>query len=153
MRFDEAIAAALREQQRFEKTLVVETEKALAELARDPSGHAVLLAGRPYHNDVAFMHGIDEELLRQGFTVLCMAGLTNHLREARKRQYAGTYPWKPAKRLVRAATFVAENPGIDMICLQSFGCGFDAMSIEEARGVLEEAGKPCTTLKLSLIHI
>ena len=148
VRFDEAIAAALREQQRFEKTLIVETEKALAELARNPSGHAVLLAGRPYHNDVAFMHGIDEELLRQGFTVLCMAGLANHLREARKRQYAGTYPWKPAKRLVRAATFVAENPGIDMICLQSFGCGFDAMSIEETRGVLEEAGKPCTTLKI-----
>ena len=93
-------------------------------------------------------HGIDEELVRQGFSVLCMAGLAGRLREARKVQYAGTYPWKPAKRLVRATAFVTSRPNVGMICLQSFGCGFDAMSIEEARGVLEEARRPCTALKI-----
>lgn len=147
-RFDKAVEAALDAQRRFEETLVAETEDVLERLGRDASQHAVLLAGRPYHNDAAFMHGIDEELVRQGFSVLCMAGLASRLREARKVQYAGTYPWKPAKRLVRAATFVTSRPNVDMICLQSFGCGFDAMSIEEARGVLEEARRPCTALKI-----
>ena len=34
------------------------------------------------------------------------------------------------------------------MCLQSFGCGYDALSLEDARDILEAAGKPFTALKI-----
>lgn len=42
------------------------------------------------------------------------------------------------KRLVRLARLVAKNPQLELVCLQSFGCGFDAISLAHARALLNE---------------
>ena len=52
---------------------------------------------------------------------------------------------KHAGRLCRAA---AEDPDLDVVCLQSFGCGYDAASIPEAREITLGAGKPFTLLMI-----
>ena len=92
-----------------------------------------------------------------GFAVLGVAGLAAADPSRANAHLQGPHPWMPAKRLVGIARFVADHPQLDAVFLQSFGCGFEAVSIEEAADVLDAVGKPCTTLKVDdisdLAHI
>ncbi len=144
---DAALAAALAAQEAFETTLEQAGTTALAWVETDPRRHAVLVAGRPYHNDAALAHDVDAMLHKMGFAVLNPLALGSRLREVDERA-PGAYPWKPAKHLVRAARFALGHPQIDLVCLQSFGCGFDAVSLEEVRDLAVEAGAPFTALKV-----
>ena len=144
---DAALAAALAAQETFETTMEQAGTAALAWVETDPRRHAILVAGRPYHNDAALAHDVDAMLHKMGFAVLNPLALGNRLREVDGRA-PGAYPWKPAKHLVRAARFALGHPQIDLVCLQSFGCGFDAVSLEEVRDLAVEAGAPFTALKV-----
>lgn len=155
--FDRAFSTAMQRQEEVSAELARRTEDALRWLAEDPSRHGIVLAGRPYHMDEALLHGIDRELAQLGFAVLGVAGLAAADPSCANAHLEGPHPWMPAKRLVGIARFVAGHPQLDAVFLQSFGCGFEAVSIEEAADVLDAAGKPCTTLKVDdisdLAHI
>lgn len=155
--FDRAFSTAVQRQEEVGAELARRTEDALRWLADDPSRHGIVLAGRPYHMDEALLHGIDRELARLGFAVLGVAGLAAADPSRANAHLEGPHPWMPAKRLVGIARFVAGHPQLDAVFLQSFGCGFEAVSIEEATDVLDAAGKSCTTLKVDdisdLAHI
>ena len=155
--FDRAFSTAMQRQEEVNAELARRTEDALRWLADDPSRHGIVLAGRPYHMDEALLHGIDRELAQLGFAVLGVAGLAAADPSRANAHLQGPHPWMPAKRLVGIARFAAGHPQLDAVFLQSFGCGFEAVSIEEAADVLDAAGKPCTTLKVDdisdLAHI
>ncbi len=142
-----ALSAGLEAQQVFQRTLETQTEEALDFLAANPGAHGILLAGRPYHSDPLVMHDIDEMLSSLGFVVLGMEGLAPHFTPA-PPEVPGAAVWKPAKHLLKAARFVLDNPQIDLVCLQSFGCGYDAMSLEEVRSLLRQHSRPFTVLKI-----
>ena len=154
---DRALSMAVQRQEEVSAELAWRTEDALRWLADDPSRHGIVLAGRPYHMDEALLHGIDRELAQLGFAVLGVAGLAAADPSRANAHLQGPHPWMPAKRLVGIARFVADHPQLDAVFLQSFGCGFEAVSIEEAADVLDAVGKPCTTLKVDdisdLAHI
>lgn len=154
---DRAFSMAVQRQEEVSAELAWRTEDALRWLADDPSRHGIVLAGRPYHMDEALLHGIDRELAQLGFAVLGVAGLAAADPSRANAHLQGPHPWMPAKRLVGIARFVADHPQLDAVFLQSFGCGFEAVSIEEAADVLDAVGKPCTTLKVDdisdLAHI
>lgn len=154
---DRAFSMAVQRQEEVGAELAWRTEDALRWLADDPSRHGIVLAGRPYHMDEALLHGIDRELAQLGFAVLGVAGLAAADPSRANAHLQGPHPWMPAKRLVGIARFVAGHPQLDAVFLQSFGCGFEAVSIEDAADVLDVAGKPCTTLKVDdisdLAHI
>lgn len=155
--FDRAFSTAMQRQEEVSAELARRTEDALRWLADDPSRHGIVLAGRPYRMDEALLHGIDRELAQLGFAVLGVAGLAAADPSRANAHLQGPHPWMPAKRLVGIARFVADHPQLDAVFLQSFGCGFEAVSIEEAADVLDAVGKPCTTLKVDdisdLAHI
>ena len=155
--FDRAFSTAMQRQEEVSAELARQTEDALRWLADDPSRHGIVLAGRPYHMDEALLHGIDRELAQLGFAVLGVAGLAAADPSRANAHLQGPHPWMPAKWLVGIARFVTDHPQLDAVFLQSFGCGFEAVSIEEAADVLDAAGKPCTTLKVDdisdLAHI
>ncbi|MCI2242752.1 BadF/BadG/BcrA/BcrD ATPase family protein [Adlercreutzia faecimuris] len=142
-----ALDAALAAQADFEHTMERAGEAALAWVEADPRRHAVLVAGRPYHNDAALAHDVDVMLQKMGLAVLNPLGLGARLR-AVDGHAPGAQPWKPAKRLVRSARFALAHPQVDLVCLQSFGCGFDAVSLEEVRDLVTAAGAPFTALKV-----
>lgn len=151
--FDGALAVALDAQRTFEREIIQATEQALAWVHSDEGRHGILLAGRPYHHDPALLHGIDGILERLGFAVLMPLGFTECM--ARKNrtdrsnnERAGMDTWKPARRLVELVRIVIADPTIDLVCLQSFGCGYDAVNLERAREMLAEARRPFTVLKI-----
>lgn len=144
---ERALQAGSEAQQNFVDTLVIATEEALEALESSPDAHGIVLVGRPYHGDPLVMHGIDQMLVQLGFTVFSMTGLARSMPSLPHRS-AGLPEWRPAKRLLKAARYILDHPSLDLVCLQSFGCGYDAVSLEEVRALLEANQRPFTALKL-----
>jgi predicted nucleotide-binding protein (sugar kinase/HSP70/actin superfamily) len=60
--------------------------------------------------------------------------------------------WTYHSRLYKAAQFVASQPqDMQLVQLVSFGCGIDAVTTDEIRGILEQHGKLYTQLKIDEI--
>ena len=56
--------------------------------------------------------------------------------------------WSYHARLYRAAEYVADNPNLQLIQLNSFGCGLDAVTTDQVQDLLEAHGKIYTLLKI-----
>lgn len=56
--------------------------------------------------------------------------------------------WTYHSRLYRAAHFVAEKDNLDLIQLNSFGCGLDAVTTDQVQEILQRFGKIYTSLKI-----
>ena len=144
--FDHALEKALASQREFFDTVARANGKVIDWLAEDERRHAIVVAGRPYHTDPRLMRGIDTMLTKLGFAILCPT--SSDAWATRRPHDPHCPPWKPGKHLARLARFAAENAQVDLVCLQSFGCGYDALSLEDARDILEAVGKPFTALKI-----
>ena len=142
-----AVVSALAAQEEFEETVGRGNERALA-WAHGPGGRGAVFGGRPYHVDPAVMHGIDGVLADLGFAVLSPL-MPNAFKDERGSEGLGS--WGRQSRLARLARFVASEPSLEFVGLQSFGCAYDAVSLPYARKMLEEAGKSFTALKIDSV--
>ena len=104
----------------------------------------IVLAGRPYHVDPEINHGIPELITSYGIAVLTEDSIS-HLQPV-ERPLIVMDQWMYHSRLYAAAQFVRTQENLDLIQLNSFGCGLDAVTTDEARSILEEAGKLYTCL-------
>lgn len=59
--------------------------------------------------------------------------------------------WTYHSRLYAAAKYVGSQPDMELVQLISFGCGLDAITSDETRSILEEAGKIYTQIKIDEI--
>lgn len=112
----------------------------------DNDAHGIVLAGRPYHNDGEINHAIPEMLHGFGFAVLTEDSIAHKVPVERPIRVIDQ--WMYHSRLYRAARFVAERNDLDLIQLQSFGCGLDALTTDEVQEILEASGKIYTVLKI-----
>ena len=55
-------------------------------------------------------------------------------------------------RLYAAASFIRDKDNIDMIQLNSFGCGLDAVTTDQVNDILSSAGKIYTVLKIDEVN-
>lgn len=149
---DRALCAARAAQGAFEDALACATREALAWVAAGGDRHGVVLACRPYHVDAQLMRDADNILSRRGFAVLAPLGIDGAVPDAPSAfAQEACRTWAPAARLLRYADFVAANPCMDMVIVQSFNCGYDAVSIGDARVRLKAAGRPFFVLKMDEI--
>lgn len=56
--------------------------------------------------------------------------------------------WAYHSRLYRAAEMVIERPDLDLVQLNSFGCGVDAVTTDQVQEILESADEVYTVLKI-----
>jgi len=56
--------------------------------------------------------------------------------------------WVQPHALYEAARIVAQHPSLNLVQLQSFGCGIDALATTQVREIIEDAGKIYTVLKV-----
>ncbi|NLJ77818.1 MAG: 2-hydroxyglutaryl-CoA dehydratase, partial [Tissierellia bacterium] len=109
----------------------------------------IVLAGRPYHIDPAINHGIPELIKSLGMAVLTedsVAHLANLERPLRVLDQ-----WTYHSRLYRAAFFTATRENLELIQLNSFGCGLDAVTTDQVEEILNDHGKIYTVLKIDEI--
>lgn len=124
-------------------------ERALAYL-ESHGGKGIVLAGRPYHIDPEINHGIPELIQGYGFAVLSEDAIA-HL-EAPERPLRVVDQWMYHTRLYAAASLVAKRKNLELIQLNSFGCGLDAVTADQVREILSRSGKLNTLIKIDEIN-
>ncbi len=110
----------------------------------------IVLAGRPYHLDKEINHGIDEMINHYGFAILCEDGF-NDLEEL-ERPIRVVDQWVYHSRLYKAASYVAKQKNLELIQLNSFGCGLDAVTTDQVQEILNQYNKLHTVIKIDEIN-
>ncbi len=110
----------------------------------------IVLAGRPYHIDPEIHHGIPELINSYGVAVLTEDSIS-HLGEI-DRPTIVIDQWMYHSRLYAAASFVRTQPNLELIQLNSFGCGLDAVTTDQVNDILTKSGKIYTVLKIDEVN-
>ncbi len=118
--------------------------------AREKGLPVVVLCGRPYHIDPEISHGIDQQIAQLGAVVVTEDSV--NLNED-KFPVNVLNQWTYHARLYSAARWVARcgDPMVNLVQLVSFGCGVDAITTDEVRGILQSGGRLYTQLKIDEI--
>ena len=110
----------------------------------------IVLAGRPYHMDPEVNHGIDTLITSLGLSVLTEDSVC-HLTTQRKPLRA-VDQWTYHSRLYNAADFVGRTDNLELVQLNSFGCGVDAVTTDQVEEILTSYGKMYTLIKIDEIN-
>jgi len=146
-----AFDAAWVEMDAVKETIRKKGEDVLARLAGSDK-YAIVLAGRPYHIDHEIHHGIPQMIAAYGIDVLT-EDCISHLANAHDNGPLNVRDqWVYHSRLYAAADYVANNPNLELVQLNSFGCGLDAVTTDEVQDILEAAGKIYTCLKIDEVN-
>ncbi|MEG2368948.1 MAG: acyl-CoA dehydratase activase-related protein [Raoultibacter sp.] len=142
---DAAVEAAWIEDDAFKADMRAAGEETLKWM-EETHTHGIVLAGRPYHNDPEINHAIPELLTGFGLAVLTEDSIA-HLGTL-ERPIRLVDQWMYHTRLYAAAKVVTERRDLDLIQLNSFGCGLDALTTDQVQEILEASGKVFTVLKI-----
>lgn len=142
---DRALDAAYLEDTRFKEHIRKRGAEILNQV-QESGGTAIVLAGRPYHVDPEIHHGIPDMIAAYGIPVLTEDSVCT-LKEVR-RPLRVVDQWMYHSRLYGAAQLVAETPGVELVQLNSFGCGLDAVTSDQVHELLEAHNKIFTLLKI-----
>ena len=141
----DAVHAARAEQLAFKADVEEEGRKAL-EFARANGKKAIVLSGRPYHLDTEINHGIDKMITSYDMVVLSEDSVCKLGKLPRPIRVLDQ--WVYHSRLYKAADFVGRTDGVELVQLNSFGCGVDAVTTDEVEEILENSNKLYTVLKI-----
>ncbi len=142
---DDAVDAAWEEDEAFKRDIRRKGTETLAWM-EETGTHGIVLAGRPYHQDPEINHAIPELLTSFGLAVLTEDSIA-HLGQL-ERPIRVVDQWMYHTRLYAAAKVATKRKDLDLIQLNSFGCGLDALTTDQVQEVLEAAGKVYTVLKI-----
>jgi len=112
--------------------------------------HGIVLAGRPYHADPEINHGIPELITSYGVAVLTEDSISEL--GTVDRPTIVMDQWMYHSRLYRAAAFTAKRKDLDLIQLNSFGCGLDAVTTDQVSDILAKQNKIYTVLKIDEVN-
>ncbi len=117
---------------------------------KETGRRGIVLAGRPYHIDPEIHHGIPDMINSYGLCVLTEDSIS-HLAPL-ERPLRVNDQWMYHTRLYAAANFVKTQENLDLIQLNSFGCGLDAVTTDQVYEILTHSGKIYTCLKIDEVN-
>lgn len=124
-------------------------EEVLAYL-KETGKRGIVLAGRPYHIDPEINHGIPELITSYDIAVLTEDSIS-HLAKP-ERPLIVSDQWMYHSRLYAAASYVKTVENLDLIQLNSFGCGLDAVTTDQVNDILTGSDKIYTCLKIDEVN-
>ncbi len=142
---DAAVNAAYEADARFHEDIQTMGEETMRWI-EEHGGHGIVLAGRPYHNDPEINHALPELIASFGFAVLTEDSVAHLIKPERPIRVVDQ--WMFHSRLYAAARFVTMRNDLDLVQLNSFGCGLDALTTDQVQEILEASGKIYTVLKI-----
>ncbi|MBR2743855.1 MAG: 2-hydroxyacyl-CoA dehydratase [Clostridia bacterium] len=137
------------EYQNFKKDIRKKGEETLKYLEEN-NLKGIVIAGRPYHTDPEVNHGIDTLITSLGLSVLTEDSVC-HLTKA-KRPLRVVDQWTFHARLYAAADLVGKKDFLELVQLNSFGCGVDAVTTDQVEEILSSFGKMYTLIKIDEIN-
>ena len=140
----EAVQKASEAQKQYRLDIITKGKEFLKYL-EEHHEKAIVLAGRPYHIDREINHGIDTLINSLGLGVLtedsiCYDAEDLHLRVVDQ--------WAYHSRVYRAADVVIRHPNLELVSLNSFGCGLDAIITDQTEEILRNNNRLYTTIKI-----
>ena len=117
---------------------------------KETGKRGIVLAGRPYHIDPEINHGIPELITSYDIAVLTEDSIS-HL-GCPERPLIVSYQWMYHSRLYAAASYVKTVDNLDLIQLNSFGCGLDAVTTDQVNDILSGSDKIYTCLKIDEVN-
>ncbi|MDR1627048.1 MAG: acyl-CoA dehydratase activase [Spirochaetia bacterium] len=132
---------------RFHNELVGEAKRIIAQTEKE-GGFAVVLAGRPYHNDELVNHDLSSYFTRLGIPVLTvdsLPGLNQTDLQSTRIEITNNFH----ARMLSGAICAARHPALEYVQIVSFGCGHDAILTDEVIRLMDViSGKAPLILKL-----
>ncbi len=148
----ELMEAAEKAEQEYQKCKKDIREKGLDTVRYLEENHlkGIVLAGRPYHIDPEINHGIDTLITSLGLAVLTEDSISD--KTEAKRPIRVVDQWVFHARLYAAADFVGKHDCLELVQLNSFGCGVDAVTTDQVEEILSSFGKMYTLIKIDEVN-
>ncbi|MBR3697877.1 MAG: 2-hydroxyacyl-CoA dehydratase [Clostridia bacterium] len=148
----ELLNAALRAEKEYQqvKKEIKDKGEEVIKYIENNDLRGIVLAGRPYHIDPEINHGIDKLITSLGLCVLTEDSVS-HLGKL-KRPIRVVDQWVFHTRLYSAADYVGKNDKLEMIQLNSFGCGVDAVTTDQVEEILKSYDNMYTLIKIDEIN-
>ncbi len=145
----DAVHKAWLELEACRQDMMKKGEETIAYLNRT-GNRGIVLAGRPYHLDPEVNHGLPELINSYNIAVLTEDSIS-HLHRV-ERPINVLDQWMYHSRLYAAANYVKTTENLDLIQLNSFGCGLDAVTTDQVADILTNSDKIYTTLKIDEVN-
>ena len=140
-----------------------EKGRAILDLVESEHRMALLMIGRPYHNDPGMNHGVLEEYQAMGYPILSMRSIPKDKQYLEKffqddlnKKFVDSpleihdiWPENYSVNSVQkvwSAKFAARHPNVAVLDLSSFKCGHDAPTYGLIDRTMEAAGAPYSAL-------
>lgn len=143
-----AVHKAWIEQGKAKNDILTKGKEMLKEMEETHS-KGIVLAGRPYHIDPEINHGIPELIASFGLYVFSEDSLP--INQDTERKLRVVDQWVYHSRLYSAAEYVCKRNDLELIQLNSFGCGLDAVTSDQVQEILSASNKLYTLLKIDEI--
>ncbi|MDF9831416.1 acyl-CoA dehydratase activase [Parabacteroides sp. PF5-6] len=148
--FQKAFREALLERDKV-KDRLTEVQKDLFDKAVEEKKPVFVVAGRPYHADPLIHQKVGQILSDLGAYVFT----DDVFRQTQQKGFGKlnlVSQWSYPNRVVQAAMEVARLPhNVQLIQLNSFGCGPDSFFMDEIGEIMKKAGKNHTILRIDEI--
>ena len=146
-----ALAAAYAEDARFKRDIQKKGEEVL-KMLEEKGERGIVLAGRPYHLDPEINHGIPEMVNGYGFAVLTEDSVAHLGIDKLARPIRVVDQWMYHTRLYNSAAVVGEREYLELVQLNSFGCGLDAITTDQVQEIMQGYGRLYTVLKIDEVN-
>lgn len=148
--FAPAFRQALQEREAAAKSLH-DNQKAIFDQAVKAEQLVFVVAGRPYHADPLIHQKVGQILSDMGVYVFT-DDIFRHPQSQGFGRLNIVSQWSYPNRVVQAAMEVAKlPPNVQLVQLNSFGCGPDSFFMDETSEILKQAGKNHTILRIDEI--
>lgn len=149
--FDKAFDHALSVRNETKLALTQE-QRRLFDRAVQKGDLTFVVAGRPYHTDPLINQKIGQILSDLGAHAFTDDIFRDPMTGSGFGQLKIVSQWSYPNRVVQAAMEVAKlPPNVQLIQLNSFGCGPDSFFMDETGEILRQAGKPHTVVRIDEI--
>ncbi|MFC1891668.1 acyl-CoA dehydratase activase-related protein [Thermodesulfobacteriota bacterium] len=130
------------------KQALREKSAGVVDHAMSKNRKVIMIVGRPYHLDRFINHGVPEMLSQLGMDVITEDSVPpeHHLNDI-----AALTQWELTNRIYNAGKFANANECVEVIQLNSFGCGLDAVSTDLLSDILARSGKNLTMIRIDEI--
>ncbi len=140
-----AVKEGRGEDKKFKEDMKKQGAKAIKYI-KDNGKKAVILAGRPYHVDPEINHGIDQLVISSGMAVITEDAISGFA--TLNRPIRVLDQWMYHSRLYKAAVVAGRNDDIEIVQLNSFGCGLDAVTTDQVEEFMTAKNKLYTLIKI-----
>jgi predicted CoA-substrate-specific enzyme activase len=139
------------ESQKQFKVQVRSTAAEILENAHEDGRPVILLMGRPYHVDSLINHKIPDIIADFGLDVITEDSVPWEEGATLDNHHVMTQ-WEYLNRYYHAARWAGQTDGVEVVQLNSFGCGPDPFILDEVAAILGQYGKSPTVIRIDEIE-